>query len=220
MHVINFNTFALCDYNRQMLRHSFIFLLILIGLSACRKEIIVSDDPNHKLAFSEDTVFFDTVFTTVGSTTHRFKIYNPEKNAVRISKIRFGSGASSPFRMNVDGIPGKEITELEIAGEDSAFLFTEVTIDPTPGNMPFVVEDSILFETNGNLQKVHLVAWGQNARFLRDSILECNTTWDDELPYVIYNSVLVNSGCRLTIKKGTRRLRPINNGNTSIHFKR
>ncbi|MFT6849446.1 MAG: hypothetical protein ACJATA_000242 [Sphingobacteriales bacterium] len=181
-----------------------LFILALVVLASCRKPTIVSDDPSFKLNFSEDTVFFDTVFTTVGSTTQRFKIFNPNKQAVRISKINLGGGSTSPFRLNVDGLSGKLIKDLEIAGEDSAFVFTEVTIDPTPGSMPFVVSDSIQFETNGNLQQVQLVSWGQNANFLRDSILPCNTTWTSELPYVIYNSVLVNSGCRLNIEKGAR----------------
>ena len=69
------------------------------------------------------------------------------------------------FRLNVDGLPGRSFGDVEIGADDSIFIFVEVTVDPNNQNTPLVVTDSILFETNGNLQDIDLVAWGQDAYF-------------------------------------------------------
>ena len=142
----------------------FIFgLLSLVFLSSlliqCRKDVILTD-PSAKLDFSNDTIIFDTVFTTVGSTTKRLKFYNNNKATVNISSIHLAGGSSSPFRLNVDGISGIEHSDIEIDAGDSLFAFVEVTLDPNNGTLPLIIEDSLIFMTNGNEQKVKLVVWG------------------------------------------------------------
>ena len=176
----------------------FFGLVILAG--SCKKDALL-DDPSAKLSFSTDTLLFDTVFTTIGSTTHYLKVYNPNKKRVNISSIKLAGGSNSSFRINVDGISGLQFSDIEIPGNDSIFIFVEVTIDPSSGSLPFIVSDSILFETNGNLQDVQLVAWGQDAHFFNGNVM-CDMTWSNDKPYVIYNSILVDSGCTLTIDPG------------------
>ena len=63
------------------------FLLLAILFFACKPEQLITTDPSAKITFSKDTVLFDTVFTTVGSVTKRFAIYNKNKNAINISNI-------------------------------------------------------------------------------------------------------------------------------------
>jgi len=187
-----------------------VFSLLALLLSFCREDYF-SADPTHKLAFSTDTLSFDTVFTAVGSTTNGFLIFNKQKQKLNVSSIRLGGGSSSPFRMNVDGISGKEINDLEIWANDSLYIFVEVTIDPNDLLTPFIVEDSIMFETNGNLQKVMLRAWGQNAHFFGPGTpngfrvgVTADTTWTNDKPYVIYGRIEVDSLRRLTIQPGCR----------------
>ena len=60
----------------------------------------------ENLTFSVDTIVFDTVFTTVGSTTKQFKIYNPSSKSIQIDEIELMGGDQSPFRLNVDGEKG------------------------------------------------------------------------------------------------------------------
>ena len=76
----------------------------------------MTTDPSVKLSFSTDTVLFDTVFTTVGSTTKQLRVRNTDKNAIVISSIKLAGGSSSPFRINVDGIPTTEATDVEDIG--------------------------------------------------------------------------------------------------------
>ena len=184
-------------------------LLSALLLSDCRKDDF-SDDPSATLEFSTDTVMFDTVFTTVGSATEIFTVYNPQNKPVRISSIRIAGGTSNGYRLNVDGVPGSSFTDVEIAAKDSIFIFAEVTVDPNSLNSPLVVSDSILFETNGNQQKVQLVAWGQDAYFHRPApntpplfFVGCGETWSNDKPHVVYGYALVDSGCALSISAGT-----------------
>jgi hypothetical protein len=166
------------------------------------------------LEFSVDTLRLDTVFTERGSATYSFKIYNKNKNAVKISSIEL-LNESGFFRLNVDGIAGNTITDIPVWGEDSVYVFCEVTIDPdAPLSVsPFFIRDKIRFTTNGNEQIVHLEAWGQNANYFPERAnagrivqLTCNNgelLWNDTKPYVIYGAILIDS-CLLRISEGTQ----------------
>ena len=146
----------------------YLFLIVLISISAltqgCRKDSIYTET-DAMLAFSEDTVHFDTVFTTVGSVTLPLKLYNNYNEKLIIENIQLQGGDASQFRINVDGESGTNFSQIEIPANDSLYLFIEVTVDPNNDALPYVVEDLISFTTNGNLQDVKLIAYGQNAHF-------------------------------------------------------
>jgi len=183
-------------------------------LANCKKERFTTD-ASDKLEFSTDTLRFDTVFTQVGSATRILKIYNRHKQSIRISRIYLANGAASRFNLNVDGIPGDLHENIEIAPKDSLYIFAEVTVNPNepPGSSPFVLDEELVFETNGNTQKVILEAWGQNAVYLPSRFggggvagYGCNGgewVWDDPRPYVIYGVVVIDE-CTVRIPAGTR----------------
>ena len=164
---------------------SALFVCVILTTSlllSCQKERFTTASED-KLTFSTDTLRFDTAFTQLGSATRYFKIYNPHNRRIRISRIYLEQGDQSRFQLNVDGLPGSEHLDLEIAVNDSMYVFAEVTINPNqPASAsPFVIQENLVFETNGNEQKVILEAWGQNAvylpsRFSADSITQygCN----------------------------------------------
>lgn len=176
-------------------------LIFIILLNACSKERF-TDDASVKLAFETDTITFDTVFTTVGSTTEFFKIYNEENRSIR-TNVYLGGGESSIFRINVNGVPTTNASDVEVGANDSLYVFVEVTVNPNQDDLPFLVTDSIMFETNGNFQKIDLVAYGQNANFFSD-VLICDETFTNEKPYLLYNDIVIDEGCTLTIKEGVR----------------
>jgi len=187
-------------------RFSLILLVIftLISVSSCRKKDKIDSNPASKLTFSTDTVFFDTVFTTVGSVTQRLMVHNNNAGKLVVSSIRLGGGSNSVFSLNIDGTPATEVSDVEIAAHDSIFIFVKVTLNPNNQNNPLVITDSILFNTNGNLQKIALVAWGQDAYFYRDKRLTGNITWDSIKPHVIFGYLRVDTGASLTIMPGTK----------------
>lgn len=159
-----------------------------------------TNSSSANLSFSTDTVLFDTVFTTIGSTTKQFKIYNRNNNAVKTS-IHLAGGSNSYYRLNIDGQPASELNDYELLGNDSAYVFVEVNVDPQKSNSPIVIDDSIMFYTNGNEQKIKLVAYGQDVHLYNDSVITTRT-WFADKPYLIYNSALVDSGEVLTINPG------------------
>ncbi|MFT4679028.1 MAG: hypothetical protein ACI84C_002023 [Flavobacteriales bacterium] len=186
----------------------FTFLLMMaILLVNCRKENLLTDS-SAKLEFSVDTVLFDTVFTSIGSTTFLLKAYNPHNQEIEVSKIQIEQGSGSSYRINVDGIDGFSHNDVSILPNDSIFIFVEVTIDPANLDLPFIVEDNIVFQTNGNEQKVNLTAWGQDAYFhggLENiTVLESNAEWNNDKPHVIYGIVAVDSAECLLINAGTQ----------------
>lgn len=192
----------------------FISISLFFFTYSCKKNEKILKDRGVKLQFSRDTVLFDTIFTSIGSATKRLKVYNPYKEKLIISNIRLKNTASAAYRLNIDGLSSSIAKEVEIAGGDSLFIFVEVTINPTSTLTPFIVEDAIEFETNGNFQDVKLVAWGQNAHYIYPnrkikglpdfSIIGCDTTWTDNTPHIIYGYAVVDSLCKLTIKEGTK----------------
>ena len=146
---------------------------------------------------------FDTVFTTIGSTTQHLKVYNPYDQKVLISSVKLAKAETSNFRLNVNGVSSNEVKNLEIAPFDSLYIFVEVTIDPNGQNLPLVVKDSIEFVTNSNPQDVDLVAWGQDFKLVKGKIPK-NTIWTNEKPYLVYTDAYVDSISSLTIQAGTK----------------
>lgn len=156
-----------------------------------------------QLMFSTDTVMFDTIFTTIGSTTQHFTVHNPYDENILISRVKLAGGDGSNFRLNVNGENENEIFEVEIPARDSIYIFVEVTIDPNGQNLPMVVQDSIEFTTNANIQDVKLVAYGQDFELVKEKVIE-TTTWTSEKPYLVYDYAYVDSLSVLTIEPGTK----------------
>lgn len=148
-----------------MKKISIITILIILFTISCKKEREIIGNGNNILSFSMDTVLFDTIFTTVGSTTRYLKVYNNQQSDILINTIQLAKGANSLFRINVDGEGGYNVNNTLLRGGDSLYIFTEVTIDPNKLNTPLIETDSIVFEIENYTQDVDLVAWGRDANF-------------------------------------------------------
>jgi hypothetical protein len=179
-----------------------ISFFVFVAVISCEDEKYLNS-PDAQLRFSADTIMFDTVFSTIGSTTRLLKIFNPYHEKVMISRIKVGSGELSSFRLNINGFVGNEAYEVEIPPNDSIFIFVEVTVDPTGQNLPMVVKDSIEFTINFNRQAVQLIAWGQDFHLIRKGNLR-TTTWGNDKPYLVYDYAFIDSLNTLTIEPGTR----------------
>lgn len=171
---------------------------------------------------------FDTVFTTIGSATKNIRIRNKHKQKIKISSVWLDKGSASQFIMNVDGTKGLIVNDIEIAANDSMYIFIQVNVNPTNNTSPFIIEDAIHFNVNGNEQKVVLQAWGQDAYYhkptnavtfqdgsylaysLCDTLknsFDLNGTevvWKNDKPHVIFGYLVVDEGQKLKIKEGTQ----------------
>jgi len=147
----------------------FLFTIaILIFWSSCRKDFEFTPNTGH-LEFSKDTIYLDTVFTNIGSSTYNLKVYNPSNTDIVIPTIRLGEGEASNYRLNVDGTPGKEFSNVELLAKDSMYIFVETTVDIqslATSATQFLYTDEIEFDNGENLQKVELVTLVKDAVFI------------------------------------------------------
>ncbi|MCD6354073.1 MAG: hypothetical protein J7L95_00845 [Prolixibacteraceae bacterium] len=176
--------------------------MVIVSLFSCEDEGYLNS-PDVQLQFSTDTVMFDTVFTSIGSTTQHLTVHNPYNENILISRVRMAGGDFSNFRLNINGEVGNEAYEIEVPANDSIYIFVEVTIDPNGQNLPMVVQDSIQFTTNANIQNIKLVAYGQDFNLVKGETIE-TTTWTSEKPYLVYDYAYVDSTSTLTIEPGTK----------------
>jgi hypothetical protein len=176
--------------------------LMLLFLS-CKKEAFITDS-SARITVQTDSIRFDTVFTSVGSITRSFKVFNPNNGIIRFQQIRLMGGTASPFRINVNGQAATNIQNLELRANDSLYVFVSVTINPTDSLAPFLQQDSICFEYNNNKTFVQLEAFGQNAHFVRNGRITQDTAWDNRLPFVVLGNLTVEPGKILTLQAGTR----------------
>ncbi len=178
-------------------------LLLAAVFFSCKKESFTTN-PQAVLKTSVDTLHFDTVFTSRGSASQVFKIFNENNKGIKIQSVRLAGGAASPFKINVNGTAGPTISNLEVAPQDSAYVFVTVNIDPTASPQPFIVRDSVELSYNGHTQWVQLDAYGQNAHFFRNKIISSNEVWNNSLPYVVLGGITVEPNVTLTINEGCK----------------
>ena len=179
-------------------------LLIPIAILSCQDDWTFSADGRYALDFSVDTLKMDTVFTGVASASAKFMVYNPNDVGLRFDAV-MGGGATSPFRMNLDGEGGTQITDLEIMAHDSLFCYVSVNITETGVPDLFQAFDSVRFVLeSGNVQFVRLAAYGQNAVRLRGRSIEHDTTLTAYMPHLIFDTLHVAEGATLTLAPGAR----------------
>ncbi len=217
---------------KRILYYILIFSILLFW-SSCRKDFQFSASTGN-LQFSKDTVYLDTIFTNIGSSTYNLKVYNKSNEDIVIPTVRLGLGESSAYRLNVDGMPGKTFENVQILAKDSLYIFIETTVDINniSNTNQYLYTDQIEFDSGNNLQKVELVTLIQDAVFIypnRDNttkVIETLTlniggeqvetgiqgrellpeelTFTNEKPYVIYGFAAVPNGETLTVNPGAR----------------
>jgi len=179
--------------------------MVSIGFLACNDNIY-STNPKNTLTFSTDTLSFDTIFTTIGSATSKIMVYNRNNVALKISHIGIAGGKESPFKVNVDGSlnANNQFENIEIRAKDSMYIFVSITVDPNNANSPVFIQDSLVLQTNGVSQQVKLLAYGQNMVKLRGKRILINTKLSANLPYLIYDSLVVLQNKTLALDPGCK----------------
>ena len=189
---------------------------LLTFLPGCEpKEDLVQT--TGRLEFAQDTVLFDTVFTTIKTVTKRLWVYNRNGGAVK-TDVSLAGTAGPTYSLLIDGDAGSSKSGVLIRGNDSLQVLVRAVLgdngQPTFAKQ-FLVTDQVNFRTNGIDQNVKLVAYGQNAYFHRATIVNADVTWRTDKPHVIINTpsiqlggasvgVYVTSRGTLRIPKGAR----------------
>jgi len=199
-------------YKNLKLNKLLFFIIVLLSWSfwGCNTETINSN-PSFNLEFSTDTLYFDTVFQSIGSATRSFKIYNRSESPVIISNASLEKGNTSFYQINIDGYTGNDVSNIRIEGNDSVWVFVKVKIDPV--KQILVVDDKINFEINGKTQSVVLFSIGLDAYFHKGEIISSNTFWANDKPHVVLHKtsgngitpgIYIAKGAKLTIGAGCK----------------
>ena len=162
-----------------------------------------SSNPNLNISFSTDTLSFDTVFTTVGSTTGQFMIYNHNKENLKIESLMLASGGTSGFRINLDGRKGTSFNDVSLLKDDSMYVFVEVTVNPNGVNEPLLIQDSVIAVVNGVKKSVLLQAFGQDVHLYKGGeTLSGDVTLKADKPYLVYDSLVIAPNSTVRVEPG------------------
>ncbi len=233
------------------MKHTYIiitfFLLVLSQwlFVSCIKDEDYNTDSSVVLKFSQDTISFDTVFTTVGSVTKRVSVYNKESEPIKINSITLGGGANSYYRINVDGNSSLVARNIEVPAKDSIIIFVRVELDVNNQNNPLLVQDSIVLSFNNKQQYIQLFAYGQDAYYHKPSAhtfniggesveINCSLAnedssplgsgveisgtdikWKTDKPHVIVGTCVVSGGYTLKLQDGNK-IYVSNGGNLTV----
>jgi hypothetical protein len=186
-----------------------LILSSVLIFSACNLENErLNLNPTKELTFSADTIFFDTVFSELKTVTLRLRVYNPNDNAIRIRSVYVnGVNGAQPFSFSMKGRTGpQKLENIEMEGQDSTYLLMSARIDGRNQDNPFIIKDSLVFEVEGRNEKqdIKILAYGQDALYLRNRIIACDTVWKEDRPIILLDTVSVKKGCKLSIEPGTR----------------
>ncbi len=186
-----------------MLRNRLFLLLSLVGLftAACEKEINYRGT-SESIAFSADTLSFDTVFTAEATSTMRLLVYNTSKHDMLLDEIRLRGGSTSAFHVNINGTGDVVACNERLLEGDSLIIFVNVTLPETNDTEPFCTLDAIDITAGENTWSAALKAVGQNVQRIGGSVAEAE--WSAGKPYYILPGAQIDTATTLTVTAGTR----------------
>ncbi|WP_336733409.1 hypothetical protein [Chryseobacterium sp. VD8] len=185
---------------------AFSFWMLVMAVS-CNKDDISFDAPSQELSFSKDTVFCDTVYHQVRSETYAVKVYNNEDKDILIPRIHLQKGATSLYKINVDGKPGYDFKDVPLRKKDSLYIFVEIAPEATGPEA--IAEDKILFQSPVGQQQVVLFSVVQDAEFFiktptNSNIITSDATWNNNKAKIIYGDLTIDQNVILNIQQGTK----------------
>lgn len=193
-------------------RPSLLVLFAVLLLIACDDYDAFTTDRTATLRFSADTVRFDTLISTVPSSTRTLTVYNRGDEGLRISQVQLLRGKASPFRVNIDGQDMSRsadnlVTDFEVRRRDSILVRIEVTVPQQDADSVITFADTLDFTLESGLrQQVQLIASGRDAFFISARTINADTTFTARRPIVVYDSLVVAPGVTLTLEAGTQLL--------------
>ncbi len=175
-------------------------------LSSCLDEQTFPTPADARVAFSTDTLDFDTVIINRESPTAQFSIYNKSSKGISITSVAFEGEGKDAFLANVQGYfiqPGEPIS-IDCAGNDSIIAFAQFNAQNNDRDEAVRSEADMVFTlANGVSQKVHVVGYSQSVVELRGKVFTADSTLQSSRPIAIYDSLVVKPGVTLTIAPGT-----------------
>ena len=188
----------------------FMYIICLCTIAACSDNDTFTTSTTARLSFSVDSVKMDTVFSTIGSRTYDFWVYNRSRDGLRLQSVRLRQGNQTGFRVNVDGTYldnalGSVVNNLEVRKGDSIRVFVELTAAENLQAEPQKIEDELLFTLeSGVQQQVTLLGYAWDATIYSDTLRVTNDmTIESRKPIVLMAGLSIDSTATLTVRNTT-----------------
>lgn len=207
-----------------------LFFIVLFGVISCRTDM--DFEPNTQpLRLSADTVYLDPVFAETQSSSYLVKIYNTSNKNIKIPQLTLGKGEQSYFNLLIEGVSGKQFSNVELLAKDSLYVFVHTMGKADPQAKEFIYTDQIRLLGPTQPQHIELVTVIKDAYFLHPGQTEHqvlqtvqldnqttvegfylgdtnvhakNTlTLDNTKPYVVYGYAIIPENQTLTLEAGT-----------------
>ena len=192
------------SFYQCMVRRLFFFIAIIaVLLTACTDNDSFTTSSGNRLTFSEDTVRFDTLFSTVPSATQVFWMRNESGDGIRIRTARLERSNQSGYRVNVDGMYLDPVgSDFEVRKGDSILVFVEITTRETHADEPQLVEDNLIFTLESGVeQRVNLRTYSWDAQKITDLVVTEDMTIETSVPLIVYGQgIRVEEGATLTLR--------------------
>ncbi len=178
-----------------------VVIAAMLAMTACIEDGI-STSAADQPTFSTDTLSLGVVFTDQPTTTHRLTVYNRHDKGINIDHIAITGDDAQYFRINVDGQSATTFDNVEIRANDSIYILVAATL-PTNGEAkPRDVSAELTFTTLGDTRHVTLFATGQDVTRLHAPRITSDMHLTDDLPYQVFDSLVVDPGVTLTVDPG------------------
>lgn len=178
--------------------------LLAVFATACIEDGFTTS-PSSQPTFSVDTLKMGEVFTLDGTPTKRFTVHNRHDKMLSISSIALRDDSDGYFRLNVDGVSGRDFSDVEIRPKDSIFVFVEATLPENGEFKPVNVKSHLDFLTNGVTQTVVLSVDGIDVTRLDALTVERGEyVLTADRPYVVFDTLRVEKGATLRIAPGAK----------------
>ncbi len=186
---------------------------LFIWLNACeRPDNFVNEGT---LTFNVDTLKFDSIFVNFLTPSERLIVSNQTGKNVNVGRIWLESGEASEFNMIVDGIRANDVTDVEIADDDSIHIF----INLKSALLDNFKEEYIAFQVGQEVQRMLIRAFVVEGYLLRARLTRNNdslvgyyfgqsgvsdTTLTPDKPIIMDGPLVVPEGFTLRIQAGTQ----------------
>ncbi len=155
------------------------------------------------IVFSADTLSFDTIYAGFTTPTRRLLVRNVGDEDVTLDRIVLEGGASSPFMVNIGGLPSADAQGVRLCGGDSLFVFFSVQEPRVAGGLALGrLSDRLIVSGGANSWAAVVQAVVRNVE-VAPSAVSADVQWlCDSIPYLVEDSLAVESGATLLIGPG------------------
>ncbi len=186
----------------------FLALVLLLHFSGCEQPL--NPVSEGELAFSADTVKFDSIFVNFQSPSERLSVFNRTNKDIQINRIWLESEQDSEYQLVVDGIRANDVADIVIAEGDSLRIF--VTLKSVLRDE--FSEEYIAFQIGDQVQRILIRARVLDAFYFRarlnvDSLtirgysFTRDTILTAEKPIIFDGPIVVREGVRVSVEPGT-----------------